>query len=69
MDRGYTIEPPHLTNEAVLTSTHNLCFGAKKKKNIYPGKPEFYYIKVVCKGVFITRTCLHDGRFLPYILA
>ena len=26
-----------------------------KKKNEYPCKPQFYYIKVGCKGVFITR--------------
>ena len=47
----------HLS-EAVLTSTHNLCFRAKiKKNNVYPCKPPFYYIKVGCKGVFVTRTC------------
>ena len=42
-------------NEAVLTSTHNLCFRATIRY-----KPQFYNIKVACKGVFITRTCLHD---------
>ena len=38
------------TPKAVLTSTHNLCFGAKNKKNIrktcpcnvYPLEPHFY---------------------------
>ena len=34
-DCGYTLEPPPLA-EAVLTSTHNLCFGAKIRKI---GKP------------------------------
>ena len=29
IDCGYTLEPPR---EAVLTSTHNLCFGAKIRK-------------------------------------
>ena len=57
IDRGYTLEP-----EAVLTSTHDPCFRAKKRKNAYPGKPQFYYIKVGCKGMFITRTCYHDVR-------
>ena len=52
-------------NEAVLTSTHNLCFWrggsneypqsmflSRNKKNIvYPCKPQFYYIKVGVKGV------------------
>ena len=44
-------------------STHNLCFGAKIiKKKVYPGKPQFYYIKVGCKGVFVARTCFCDGK-------
>ena len=65
IDCGYTLEP------AVLTSTHNQCFGAKIRKNVYPFKPQFYCIKVACKGVFVTRTCLHDeyssdlGQFVP----
>ena len=42
------------------TSTHNLCFGAKIRKKVYPCKPQFYYIKVGCKGVFVTRTCFRD---------
>ena len=29
--------------EAVLTSTHNLCFRAKIRKNKYPCKPQFNY--------------------------
>ena len=31
IDCGYTLEPPR-RGEAVLTSTHNLCFGAKIRK-------------------------------------
>ena len=31
IDCGYTLEPPH---EAVLTSTHNLCFRAKIRKAV-----------------------------------
>ena len=45
--------------EAVLTSIHDLCFGAKIRKK-YPCKPQFYYIKVGCNGVFVTRTCFRD---------
>ena len=48
-------------SEAVLTSTRNLCFRAKMRKNVYPCKPQFYYIEVGCKGVYSQRTCLHDG--------
>ena len=50
IDCGYTLEPPHLS-EAVLTCTHNLCFRAKIRKNLYPCIPQFYYIKMGCKGV------------------
>ena len=32
MDCGYTLEPPRRLAEAVLMSTHNLCFGAKIRK-------------------------------------
>ena len=44
-------------------STHNLCFGAKIRKNVYPCKPQFYYTKVGCKGVFVRRTCFRDAFF------
>ena len=46
-------------------STHNLCFRAKISKNVYPYNPQFYYIKVGCKGVFVTRTCFRDGLLWP----
>ena len=39
--------------EAVLTSTHNLFLSRNKKNNVYPCKPQFYYIKVGFKGVKI----------------
>ena len=55
IDCGYTLEP--------LMSTHNLCVRAKiRRKNVYPCKPQFYYITVGCKGVFTIRTCLHDDN-------
>ena len=49
------------TASAVLTSTHNLCFGAKIRKKVYPCIPQFYYIKVGFKGVYIARTCFLDA--------
>ena len=45
--------------EAVLTSTRNLYFLAKKRIMYALCKPQFNYIKVRCKGVFITRMCYH----------
>ena len=42
------------SDEAVLTSTHNLCFLSRNKKNnVCPCKPQFYHIKVGFKGVKI----------------
>ena len=43
-------------------STHNLCFRAKIRKNVYPCTPQFYYTKVGCKGEFITQTCFRDEK-------
>ena len=31
---------------------HDLCFRAKIRKNVYPCKPQFSYIKVECNGVY-----------------
>ena len=42
-----------LLTEAVLTRTHNLFLEQKKENNVYPCKPQSYYIKVGCKGVLL----------------
>ena len=42
---------------AVLSSTHNLCCGAKIRKL---GIPQFSYIKLGFNGVYITGTCFPD---------
>ena len=34
-----------------------------KKNNVYPCKPQFYYIKVGFKGVKIILVCFRDGMF------
>ena len=53
----------------VLRSTHNLCFFSRNKKNnIYPCKPQFYYIKVGFKGVKIVKACFRDGSTYNFIL-
>ena len=49
-DRGHTLEGG--SNEYPRSM-----FWSKNKKNVYPCKPQFYFIKVGCKGVSITRTC------------
>ena len=54
MDCGYTLEP-------VLTSTHNLMFGAKIREIGIPLQTPVFYIKVGFKGVYMSRTCFPDG--------
>ena len=49
-------------NEEFLKSTHNLCFRAKIKKTVYPCNPQFHYIKVRYKGVYITWACYPDEK-------
>ena len=46
-------------------SAHNLCFGAKISMKSLLLLPQFYYmyIRVGCKGVFVTRTCFLDVHF------
>ena len=33
-----------------------------KKNNVYPCKPQFYYIKVGFKGVKIIKVCFRDAN-------
>ena len=51
MDCGYSLEPPRRggSNEY----PHSMFLSRNKKNNIYPCKPQFYYIKVGFKGVKI----------------
>ena len=58
IDCGYTLEPPQRggSNEY----TQSIFWSKNKKKYVYPSKTHFFYIKVRCKGVFITRTCYPD---------
>ena len=51
IDCGYSLEPPHWdgSNEYPQSMFLSLI----KKNNVYPCKPQFYYIKVGFKGVKI----------------
>ena len=51
IDCGYTLEPPRL-GEAVLTSTHNLCFGAKTGIPLHT--PVLLYKSGVLGGILYT---------------
>ena len=51
IDCGYSLEPPRRggSNEY----PQSMCLSRNKKNNVYPYKPQFYYIKVGFKGVKI----------------
>ena len=51
VDYGYSLEPPHRggSNEY----PQSMFLSSNKKNNVYPCKPQFYYIKVGFKGVKI----------------
>ena len=51
IDCGYSLEPPRRggSNEY----PQSIFFSRNKKNNVYPCKPQFYYIKVGFKGVKI----------------
>ena len=53
IDCGYSLEPQS-------------SFRAKMRKNVFPYKLQFNYIKVVLKGVYITRTCLHGAGIIIF---
>ena len=51
IDCGYSLEPPRRggSNEY----PQSMFLSRNKKNNVYPNKPQFYYIKVGFKGVKI----------------
>ena len=51
IDCGYSLEPPRqgCSNEY----PHSMFLIRNKKNNVYPCKPQFYYIKVGFEGVKI----------------
>ena len=51
-------------SEAVLTSTHNLSFGAKIRKIGIPLQTPFFNIKVGFNVVYFTWTCFPDANMV-----
>ena len=62
IDCGYSLEPPHRggSNEY----PQSMFLSINKKNNVYPCKPQFYYIKVGFKGVKIIQACFRDENTL-----
>ena len=56
---GYLLEPPHQGSSNEYPQS--MFLSRNKKHNVYPCKPQFYYIKVGFKGVKIIEVCFYDG--------
>ena len=69
IDCGYSLEPPCQSGPNEYPQSMFLC--RNKDNNVYPCKPQFYYIKVGFKGVKIIEVCLSNEKkksricFLP----
>ena len=61
IDCGYSLEPPRRggSNEY----PQSMFLSRNKKNNIYPCKPQFYYMKVGFEGVKIIQACFRDDNF------
>ena len=59
IDCGYSLEPPRRggSNEY----QQSMVLSRNKKNDVYPYKPQFYYIKVGFKKVKIIWVCFRDG--------
>ena len=57
---GYSLEPPQRggSNEY----PQSMFLSRNKKNNVYPCKPQFYYIKVGFKGVELIQACFRDVK-------
>ena len=58
IDCGYSLEPPCRGGSNEYPQVTFL--SRNKKNNVYPCKPQFYYIKVGFKGVKIIQVCFRD---------
>ena len=64
IDCGYSLELPHRggSNEY----PQSMFLSRNNKNNVYPCKPQFYYMKVGFKGVKIIQVCFVMLPCLPY---
>ena len=66
IDYGYSLEMPLRggSNEY----SQSMFWGRNKKNNVYPCKPQFYYIKVGFKGVKIIWVCFVMTQFFMLLV-
>ena len=59
IDCGYSLEPPQRGGSNDYPQS--MFLNRNKKNNVYPCKPQFYYIKMGFKGVKNIIVCFRDG--------
>ena len=70
IDCRYSLEPLrrggsneyHSLNRLVDAALKSMFLSRNKKSNVYPCKPQFYYVEVGFKGVKIIWACFRDVR-------
>ena len=68
IDCGYSLEPPQRGDSNEYSQS--MFLSRNKKNNVYPCKPQFYYINLGFKGVKIIQVCFRDDlETFFYILA
>ena len=65
MDCGHSLEPPWRGSSNEYTQA--MFLRRNKKNNVYPCKPQFYYMKVGFKGVKIIEACFVMFRFFAVL--
>ena len=66
IDCGYSLEPPRPRRGGSNEYPQSMSLRRNKKNNVYPRKPQFYYIKMGFKGVKMIKACFRDGsRVMP----
>ena len=60
IDCGYSLEQPRWGSSNEYPQS--MFLSRNKKNNVYPCKPQFYYIKVGFKGVKIIYACFRDAK-------
>ena len=64
----FVLGPPTILLDYTFAQNTLTVLEQKFENNVYPCKPQFYHIKVGCKGVYISRTCFHDDIQIQSIL-
>ena len=67
IDCAYPLVPPRRGGSNEYPQA--MFWSGNKKNNVYPCKPQFYYIKVGFKGVRIIKVCFRDACHCLFLMS